>query len=104
MAAAQTCSGPAPSRHIPLDETVWIHQLSGLLILIGMAGHVTMHVLDFAWNADHGSGQSVAVQLVGTWTGVSGLLITLIFLLMMLTSLPFVRRRKFRWGKRRLGG
>ena len=82
---------------LPLDDTRWFHKVVGLLMAIAAVGHIACHYHRFAWHRAFGSGEPIARQAVGTWTGISGHLIALCMIAMMFTGLERFRRRK--WGK-----
>mmetsp|Transcript_23115 Transcript_23115/g.63365 ORF Transcript_23115/g.63365 Transcript_23115/m.63365 type:complete len:1215 (+) Transcript_23115:341-3985(+) len=83
-------------RVLPLDATLYFHKFIGLLIAVATIGHIGMHYTRFNWHASSGSGETVVVQAIGTWTGISGHLIAFAMFLMFLTAAERFRRKK--WG------
>jgi NADPH oxidase len=80
---------------MPIDRTLYYHKLSGRIALIGTIGHAWAFYIDPRYQA---SNATIRAKLASSFVGsvnTAGSIMTLILFLIILSSLPFVRRRLF---------
>ncbi len=80
---------------MPIDRTLYYHKLSGRIALIGTIGHAWAFYIDPRYQA---SNATIRAKLASSFVGsvnTAGSVMALILFLIIMSSLPLVRRRVF---------
>lgn len=95
------------SSYLPLDQHIYLHKLTGMMVFVYSVVHTLMHLLNFStvvvYNEEINKGNFTTAEwiftakpglfgLVGGWANPTGVILFVIICIMFVCSQAFVRR------------